>query len=100
MIGPIVIIVTQLVNPHGSGVVAVFAPSLVGLVIGLSLAQDLSYDGTALWVHISAGVRGVDDRTGRVMSTIDDLSPVDGGAAGCGGARDRPVAAAARGRSG
>ena len=30
-------------------------PSLLGLLVGFSLAQDLSYDGTALWLHISAG---------------------------------------------
>jgi ABC-2 type transport system permease protein len=76
MIAPVVIIVTQVANPHGSGEVAVLAPSLVGLVIGISLAQDLSYDGSALWAHISAGVRGVDDRTGRVMSTLTVYLPL------------------------
>ncbi len=76
MIAPIVIVVTQLINPNGSAVIAMFAPSLIGLLIGLSVAQDLSYDGTALWVHISAGVRGADDRAGRVWSTMTVYIPL------------------------
>jgi len=40
------------------------------------VAQDLSYDGTALWLHISAGLRGADDRAGRVMSTMTVYSPL------------------------
>ena len=76
MIAPIVIIVTQLVNPDGSAVVAMMAPSLIGLLVGVSVAQDLSYDGTALWLHISAGLRGADDRAGRVMSTMTVYVPL------------------------
>lgn len=76
MIAPMVIIVTQLLNPDGSSAVAMLAPSLMGLLVGLSVAQDLSYDGTALWLHISAGLRGADDRTGRVMSTATVYLPL------------------------
>jgi ABC-2 type transport system permease protein len=76
LIGPIVLIVTQLVNPQGIAAIAVFAPSLLGLLVGLSLAQDLSYDGTALWVHISAGISGAEDRAGRVMSTVTVYLPL------------------------
>ena len=76
LIGPIVLIVTQVINPESTAAVAAFAPSLLGLLVGFSLAQDLSYDGTALWVHISAGVSGADDRAGRVMSTITVYLPL------------------------
>jgi ABC-2 type transport system permease protein len=76
LIAPIVLIVTQLVNPEGIGAIAVFAPSLLGLLVGLSLAQDLSYDGTALWLHISAGISGAEDRAGRVMSTVTVYLPL------------------------
>ncbi len=74
-IAPVVVMVTQLSNDGGSAVV-MFAPSLLGLLVGLSLAQDLSYDGTALWLHISAGVRGADDRAGRVLSTLTVYVPL------------------------
>jgi ABC-2 type transport system permease protein len=76
LIGPIVLIITQLINPAGSAAIAVFAPCLLGLLVGFSLAQDLSYDGTALWLHISAGITGADDRIGRVMSTVTIFLPL------------------------
>ena len=76
LIGPIVLIVTQMINPQAAPLLAVFAPSLLGLLVGFSLAQDLSYDGTALWLHISSGIRGAEDRTGRVMSTITVYLPL------------------------
>jgi ABC-2 type transport system permease protein len=76
LIGPIVLIITQLINPRADAAVAVFAPSLLGMLVGFSLAQDLSYDGTALWLHISTGVSGADDRTGRVMSTVTIYLPL------------------------
>jgi ABC-2 type transport system permease protein len=76
LIAPIVLIVAQVVNAEGKAAVAVFAPSLLGLLVGLSLAQDLSYDGTALWLHISAGISGADDRAGRVMSTVTIYLPL------------------------
>ncbi|MFL6045127.1 MAG: hypothetical protein ACJ72M_08420 [Propionibacteriaceae bacterium] len=76
LIGPIVLIVTQVINPEGTAAVAAFAPSLLGLLVGFSLAQDLSYDGTALWLHISTGISGAEDRAGRVMSTITVYLPL------------------------
>ncbi len=76
LIAPIVIIVTQLVNPDGSAVVAMMAPTLIGLLVGVSAAQDLSYDGTALWLHISTGLRGADDRAGRLMSIMTVYVPL------------------------
>jgi ABC-2 type transport system permease protein len=57
-------------------VVAVLAPSLIGLLVGLGVAQDLSYDGSALWLHAWSGVRGADDRAGRVRSATIVFLPV------------------------
>ncbi|MFL6063856.1 MAG: hypothetical protein ACJ72G_04225 [Friedmanniella sp.] len=76
VIGPVVIIATSLLNPDGSTALAVFAPCLLGLLVGASVAQDLSYDGTALWTHISSGVSGAADRLGRVLSTLTVFGPV------------------------
>ena len=76
LIGPIVLIIMQMINPQSSALLAVFAPSLLGMLVGFSLAQDLSYDGTALWLHISTGIRGAEDRTGRVMSTVTIYLPL------------------------
>lgn len=76
LIAPIVIMVTQLVGSDGSTTFAAFAPALLGVFVGMSIAQDLSYDGSAVWLHISAGVTGADDRAGRVMSTVTVYTPM------------------------
>ena len=76
LVAPVVIIATALLNPDGSTTTAVFAPCLLGLLIGASVAQDLSYDGTALWTHVSSGVSGAADRRGRVLSTLTVFVPM------------------------
>ena len=76
LIGPVILIVLQLINPMGNGLVAVFAPTLVGLLVGLSLAQDLAFDGSALWLHVGSGVRGADDRAGRAWSALVIFVPM------------------------
>ena len=76
LVGPVILIVLQLINPMANGLVAVFAPTLVGLLVGLSLAQDLSYDGSALWLHVGSGLRGADDRAGRAWSALVIFLPM------------------------
>ena len=76
LVAPVVIMAGQLLNPYGSAEVAVLAPSLLGLLVGLSVAQDLSYDGSAVWLHISAGLSGAEDRVGRVRSTLTVYGPL------------------------
>lgn len=76
LIGPVILMVAQLANPYGERLVAVFAPTLLCWLVGSSLAQDLSYDGSAVWLHASTGLRGVDDRLGRVLSTVTVFTPV------------------------
>ncbi len=76
LIAPVILIATTLLNPEGSAVVAVFAPSLLGLLIGASVAQDLSYDGSAVWTHITTGISGAADRWGRVLSTLTVFVPM------------------------
>jgi ABC-2 type transport system permease protein len=76
LIGPIILIVIQVLTPMGNGLVAVFAPTLVGLLVGLTLAQDLSFDGSALWLHVGTGLRGADDRTGRAWSALVVFLPI------------------------
>jgi ABC-2 type transport system permease protein len=75
-VGPVVLVTAQVVNPEASAAVAVFAPSLIGLLVGLSVAQDLSYDGSAIWLHAWSGVPGADDRAGRVRSATIVFLPL------------------------
>ncbi len=76
LIAPVVLIATSVLNPEGSTLIAVFAPSLLGLLLGASIAQDLSYDGSALWTHITTGLSGAEDRRGRVLSTLTVFVPL------------------------
>jgi ABC-2 type transport system permease protein len=68
--------VTQLADPDGNLSVAAFGPVVLALLVGITLAQDLSYDGTAVWLHISTGLPGAADRAGRVMSTVTIFGPI------------------------
>lgn len=76
LIAPVIIMVTQLTMPDGSPSLAAYAPVLLGMLIGTTVAQDLSYDGSAVWLHISTGISGADDRRGRVMSIMTILIPL------------------------
>ena len=41
---------------------------LIGVMLSLSTFTDISYDGTAFSTHLLRGVRGIDDRWGRVWA--------------------------------
>jgi ABC-2 type transport system permease protein len=76
-IGPLIFIVIPLVNrDSGTPLLGLFAPLLMAWFLGLGMAQDLSYDGSAIWLHASSGVSGVDDRTGRVLSMLTIFVPL------------------------
>ncbi len=75
-VAPVVLVVTQLANPHGYTPIVSFAPVTVALFLGSILASDISYDGSAIWTHISSGLSGADDRRGRVMSTSLVIGPL------------------------
>jgi ABC-2 type transport system permease protein len=76
LIAPVILILTQLLHPGDVHAIAAFAPALLGVLIGVSIAQDLSYDGTAIWLHISSGLSGAADRAGRVMSSLTIFAPM------------------------
>ena len=76
LIAPIVLVVTLAANPAGVTRFTVFAPCVLAFVIGTGLAQDLCFDGSAVWTHISTGVAGVDDRRGRVLATLALFGPL------------------------
>lgn len=76
LVAPVIVMVTQLVNPHGLPLLIAFAPTLLCWLVGSSVAQDLSYDGTALWLHATSGLRGIEDRVGRLWSTATIFGPM------------------------
>ncbi|WP_366180151.1 transporter [Actinomyces timonensis] len=56
-------------SPSGMMTMAL-APALMAVLAGWSLHNDLGNDSTALWSHISAGMRGRDDRVGRLAAAL------------------------------
>ena len=46
----------------------VYTPLFAALMAGSAVAWDISYDGSSLWMQISAGISGRDDRLGRAMA--------------------------------
>lgn len=41
---------------------------IVAFTMGWAIAADVAYDNTAFWMHVACGVRGRDDRAGRVLA--------------------------------
>ncbi|HEU5242583.1 MAG TPA: hypothetical protein VFU25_11230 [Ornithinibacter sp.] len=63
--------------------VATDAPGLAGVGIvtlavfaGLTLMNDLAFDGPAWWLHVAVGVRGWEDRLGRALASTVVFGPV------------------------
>lgn len=56
------------------GVLNVSGP-LVAFVLSVGIYADVSYDGTAFATHVSSGISGVADRTGRVLGLASFALP-------------------------
>lgn len=76
LVTPLVLVVVLGINPAGITRFTVFVPAVFALLIGTSVAQDLSFDGSALWAHVSAGLPGIDDRRGRVLAALTVFGPL------------------------
>ena len=71
LIAPVVIIVTELTNPQAGGSIAMLAPAFIAVFVGMTSCRKIwRTTATAIWLHISTGVSGYDDRSGRVMATL------------------------------
>lgn len=65
---PGMIVAMQLAQREPSDLVVVFAPLVASLLLGSIIAMELAYDGSAIALHIHTGVRGRDDRSGRLLA--------------------------------
>jgi len=43
---------------------------IMALMAGYALSSDVAFDSTAWWIHLVSGVRGWQDRTGRVIANL------------------------------
>ncbi len=51
---------------RAGGISLLLVAPLLGVLLGPTLAFDISYDDSALWTHITTSVRGWEDRLGRL----------------------------------
>ncbi len=65
---PVVLLAPQVLSRQGVGVGPYLAAPLLALLAGSTIAGELSFDGSAVWLHVSSGVRGVEDRAGRLLA--------------------------------
>lgn len=69
LIMPLLMMIPLLLSPEGMPKVAyAYLPILCGLMAGSAIAWDISYDDSAVWMEIAAGISGRDDRWGRVLA--------------------------------
>lgn len=59
---------------HAPALIYLAAPVVAGL-LPLTLFAVISYDGTAYALHLSTGVRGIDDRIGRAVALLGFALP-------------------------
>lgn len=53
-----------------------FVGPIIAVLMAFSISADVSYDSTAFALHVTSGVRGVADRTGRVVACAVLAVPV------------------------
>lgn len=49
---------------------------ITAFLLAWSISADISYDNTAFWIHLSAGVSGKADRAGRTLALMVFAAPV------------------------
>ncbi|WP_130866036.1 hypothetical protein [Acidipropionibacterium timonense] len=79
LIVPLAIAVPLMINGGGEvdrRILLVLLPAALSMYAPGQFGQLISYDGSALWVQIQAGVRGVEDRWGRTMAYLVVILPV------------------------
>ncbi|WP_392542678.1 hypothetical protein [Oryzobacter telluris] len=59
----------------GSNLLAGTGVVMLGVLAGLSLMNDLAFDGPAWWLHLAVGVKGWEDRLGRALASIVVYGP-------------------------
>ena len=63
----------QCERPHD---VALIPLPVICLFVGWVAHNDVAYDGTAVWLHIASGTRGISDRLGRLAPVVLVAVPV------------------------
>ena len=61
---------------RAGGISLLLVAPLLGMLLGPTLAFDISYDDSALWTHITTSVKGWEDRLGRLLGFSTVALPI------------------------
>jgi ABC-2 type transport system permease protein len=67
------LLVSGAVRPHD---LALIPLPVICLFVGWVAHNDVAYDGTAIWLHVASGTRGISDRVGRLAPIVLIAVPV------------------------
>lgn len=76
LILPVILVVPASAGGADGRLALFMAAPLLSVFISMTVANDLSYDGPAVWMHVSAGIRGWQDRLGRALAVLVLALPV------------------------
>jgi len=63
-------------NLNGDLTPIIFVGPIIAILLAMSIYTDISYDNTAFALHLQTGVRGRDDRLGRVAALASFAVPI------------------------
>jgi ABC-2 type transport system permease protein len=75
-ITPVVILLVLAFVGVPGRLLALLPVPIIALFLGWFSHNDIAYDSTAIWLHVAAGVRGSDDRLGRLLPVLVVGGPV------------------------
>lgn len=73
---PLLMALPLLIAGVSPEIVALIPVPVVALFLGWSTHNDVAYDHSAIWMHVAAHTRGVDDRLGRTIPALLMGAPV------------------------
>ncbi|MGP7960438.1 hypothetical protein ACTVCO_06460 [Sanguibacter sp. A247] len=67
---PVLVVALHVLAQDAAPVTTFVAPAIVAFTLGWAIVADIAMDSSAFWLHASAGVRGIADRTGRALAVL------------------------------
>jgi len=67
---PIVMVLALLIGGVPAGIIVWIPVPIMCLFLGWTVHNDIAYDSTAFWAHVSADTKGTDDRWGRIVPAL------------------------------
>jgi ABC-2 type transport system permease protein len=67
---PAILMLSLSVGGVGDAYLALLPVPVMSLFLGWTIHNDVAYDSTAIWLHVSSGTRGLSDRIGRLVPAL------------------------------